>query len=224
MRSPEETMGYDGLFREVVVGDIYKLRELSFIPDLIFDIGANIGIFTRFAAELFPNAKIVSVEPHPPNFELLRDNSPPNAVLLDLALGRGKVWNPRTAANGAGECYLGEYLGYSEEFHRETNATLVAVGTVTIEELFERYWEAGMKTVVKIDCEGAENSIFDHEPSMACLRKSEYVTMEIHHYSGTALDNPKVIEATRHQLESFEGTHECTREHVLFYATKRKLG
>jgi FkbM family methyltransferase len=219
---PNRTPGYSGLHGEVVTEDIYHLRDLPFVPDLIFDIGANVGVFTRYAASLFPDAKIISVEPHPPNFESLQWDQPANAVLLNVALGRGKIWRPLTAANGSGECYLGEYLGFPEGAHDDRGSEAVeGIDTVTVQDLFDTYRRQGMKTVVKIDCEGAEQSIFDHEPSMEALRRAEYVAMEVHNYSSYASDNHEVRMAVQHQLDSFQPTHECSQEHVMFYALMR---
>jgi len=47
------------------------------IPDdaCIFDVGANIGLFTLFASRLAPQSVIYSFEPIPPVFEILRRNA-----------------------------------------------------------------------------------------------------------------------------------------------------
>ena len=64
--------GYNGLYGEVVTEDCYRLKTLGFVPDVIFDLGANIGVFTRYARDMFNNAKIISVEPNLDNFENLK--------------------------------------------------------------------------------------------------------------------------------------------------------
>ena len=43
--------------------------------DTVFDVGANIGLFTVFVAERWPAARIFSFEPAPPLFEILRANT-----------------------------------------------------------------------------------------------------------------------------------------------------
>jgi len=47
----------------------------SFDPhDVFFDVGANIGIYSLYAASLFPEMKIVAFEPHPGNYIALLNN------------------------------------------------------------------------------------------------------------------------------------------------------
>ena len=60
---------FELVFGEVCIGDCYALRRLAFAPEVIFDIGANVGAFTSYARFMFPHAKIISVEPDPRNFE-----------------------------------------------------------------------------------------------------------------------------------------------------------
>lgn len=40
----------------------------------VLDVGANIGLFTIFAKEAFPNAEIRAIEPHPSCVEALQEN------------------------------------------------------------------------------------------------------------------------------------------------------
>jgi FkbM family methyltransferase len=47
------------------------------LPDnvrVVVDCGANIGITSLFLAARYPRAKILSIEPHPGNFALLKAN------------------------------------------------------------------------------------------------------------------------------------------------------
>jgi FkbM family methyltransferase len=47
------------------------------LPDnvrVVVDCGANIGITSLFLAARYPRAKILSIEPHPENFALLKAN------------------------------------------------------------------------------------------------------------------------------------------------------
>ncbi len=43
--------------------------------DTVFDVGANIGLFSVFVAERWPGARIWAFEPAPPLFEILRANT-----------------------------------------------------------------------------------------------------------------------------------------------------
>jgi FkbM family methyltransferase len=59
--------------------------------DCFFDVGANIGIYTLYAASRYPNSKIYAFEPDPKNyFRLLENvllNGYTNIVPLPLAVG-----------------------------------------------------------------------------------------------------------------------------------------
>jgi len=47
----------------------------SFKPDAIFfDVGANVGVYSLYAASLFPTMNIVAFEPMPENFKSLNNN------------------------------------------------------------------------------------------------------------------------------------------------------
>ena len=47
-------------------------------PQIVLDVGANIGAFSAFARQLWPNTKIISFEPDPENAELYRSTSAGN--------------------------------------------------------------------------------------------------------------------------------------------------
>jgi len=90
-------------------------------------------------------------------------------------------------------------------------------------EILEEHWHRGMKTVLKIDCEGAENSIWEHKPSVAMLREMDYLAVEVHTYALTGVEHPDVISATAKALASLESTHHCERNGIYFWATKKIL-
>lgn len=51
----------------------------SFQPDdVFFDIGANVGVYSLYAASLYPGMRIFSFEPLRMNFEALQDNAKAN--------------------------------------------------------------------------------------------------------------------------------------------------
>lgn len=63
--------------REVLGKNDYHLENVPLRDTaVIFDIGANIGTFSMLAKNAYPTAKIVAVEPHPENFDLLLKNAP----------------------------------------------------------------------------------------------------------------------------------------------------
>ena len=66
----------DYLYQEIFEKRIYTSRGIR-VPDgaVVFDVGANIGMFTLFVAEHFPSARVFAFEPIPPIFDTLRINA-----------------------------------------------------------------------------------------------------------------------------------------------------
>jgi FkbM family methyltransferase len=63
-------------YHEIYTGNDYLRRGIAIHPgDVIFDVGANIGHFTRYAAEHRPDLRIYAFEPVPPIFEALTANT-----------------------------------------------------------------------------------------------------------------------------------------------------
>ncbi|HEU4508845.1 MAG TPA: MupA/Atu3671 family FMN-dependent luciferase-like monooxygenase [Pyrinomonadaceae bacterium] len=61
--------------KEVFEDEVYLKHGIALDDGaVVFDVGANIGLFTLFARRKCPSAQIYSFEPLPPNFELLRTN------------------------------------------------------------------------------------------------------------------------------------------------------
>jgi len=68
----------DFVYQEIFVDDCYRLKHMDLPNDaVIFDIGANIGLFTLFVKEKYPHAKIYAFEPCPHIFHVLCQNTKP---------------------------------------------------------------------------------------------------------------------------------------------------
>jgi FkbM family methyltransferase len=223
----EETLrgGYNGLFGEVCIEDCYRLKQLKFVPDLIVDAGCNIGIFSRYARELFPNAIIVGIEAHKENYDLAKYFTKDKSIIfINKAIGQGNVWHGTTAANGSGETYLSEGLGYPQKSMIEQDGKSIeraTVETVMLDEIINTYYKDGMKAILKLDIEGAENCLWSHKPSMDAIKKIDYIAAEIHWYGIDGIEYKKVQIATRKALKELEETHITELDNVHFFAHKR---
>ncbi len=63
------------LYQQIFENQFYLRRGISIEPgDCIFDVGANIGLFTLFVYHQVRNASVYSFEPIPSNFDKLRNN------------------------------------------------------------------------------------------------------------------------------------------------------
>lgn len=216
---------YGGLYGEVVTADVYKMRDLAFTPTLVFDVGANIGIFSRYARMLWPRARIVAVEPNPDNCQMFRRFTPSSSGihLIEAAIGRGQIYHGLTARNGSGETYLSAGLGYPADQMELALGPTLERSSVQAINLFEliAYCEPEDKTVLKMDCEGAENLVWSHGPSFDFLTSMDYIAMELHDYALTHEERRKVLDETEAGLRILSLTHETRREGVHMWAVKR---
>lgn len=219
---------YDGIVGEVVRADVYRLKQLKFIPDVIFDLGANIGVFTRYARDLFPKATIISVEPNAENFtHLMSFTHITNWIPINRAIGGNHIWHNLGAANGSGESYVSSGIGYDHMDMVQAAALRDGVEacnieTISLAGLIKKYARPSHKFMVKFDIEGGEHAIFQDAESMRLLKQADYIAGEIHLYAlkgGKMYDD--MVKFINDSVESFRETHEVERTHVEFYATKK---
>jgi FkbM family methyltransferase len=209
----EDTLngGYRGLYGEVVTEDCYRLKQLEFVPDVIFDLGANIGVFTRYAKELFPYAHIISVEPHSENFLDLKKYTENNNVdFINKAIGIGTIYRLASDINSAHESYI-------NDSRFSNNSQLIECTTPN--DLISLYLKATQKSFLKLDIEGNENVIWKHTESMAALKKIDFIAMELHFDSINWNDEDRAN--TYKMMEYFSDTHDCEFAAPMFYAKKK---
>jgi FkbM family methyltransferase len=216
----------EGVENEVITYDCYKMKHLDFVPDVIFDIGSNVGVFAKMARQMFHDALIVAVEPDKTNVAQHKMIGAERFIMVHKAIGHGKVYRSNHENNpelgGAQECYHTEMMGYPKETFKNEELTIpVSVESVTLVELTNKYLSFGDKFMLKIDCEGGENAIFDHEPSVKALKMADYITAEIHNYSSSHVGNQIVKEHIDKILKELEETHNCERDGIMFYARRR---
>lgn len=206
--------GYAGLYGEVVKFDCYKLKELKFIPDVVLDIGANVGIFTRYVRQLFPDCFILSIEPDIDNYtNIIMFTKTDNMVLLNEAIGIGDVYRIRNSINGAHEIYINEDKGEQTE--------KVNIKCRMLDELIDKAVKPKMKSILKLDIEGNEEIIWQHEPSMQALKKIDYFAGEIHYTMLEGNEREKSKQKSLTALHSFDDTHNVVIDGTSFWATKK---
>lgn len=132
--------------------NLQKVAE-SIQPDVVIDVGANIGNFYKEAKELWPDAKYLLVEGNsecqPALEELGVDYS--IAVLSDLE----KEVTFYTRKNSP--CCTGaSYLREKTQFYFEDNAIPQKIVTRTLDEVAGDLILPGKKVLLKIDSQGSE--------------------------------------------------------------------
>jgi FkbM family methyltransferase len=75
----------DYFYRDIFEKQVYVKNGISIEPgDCVFDVGANIGLFTLFVHTRFKDVETYSFEPAPPLFEILKANTTLQAQRANL--------------------------------------------------------------------------------------------------------------------------------------------
>ena len=149
---------------------IYQKDDVIIKPgDRVLDVGANIGIFARFAADKGAS-KIYSFEPVQENFQLLSLNRPEQCEAHRLAISD-------TDNQSINIAYTANAPGGSSIFQHD-DGVLQNVMSMSLDTLINNGIVEGVD-FMKMDIEGAEMYAFDgirdeHLMAARCL------TMEIH--------------------------------------------
>ena len=144
------------VFKQVFLDKEYDFKTIN-SPKFIVDAGANIGLASVFFAELFPDAKIIAIEPEKSNFILLKKNVAdyPNIIPLQAAL-----WNHNTKINIC-DSGLGEWGFMTQEISDNTQKIEHAVDALTVDEIIKKF-NLEKINILKIDIEGAEKEVFQN--------------------------------------------------------------
>jgi FkbM family methyltransferase len=164
------------IFKEVFVHKLYTPAGFEIGPrDVVVDIGAQIGAFSVFAAQAASQGRVISFEPAPANFALLKRNIELNSLRHVEAL-------PQAVSDAVGEreLRLSHNTG-GHSFHtvdRSAPTAIIRVAAVTLAEI-ARDRRVTEIDFLKMDCEGEEYSIID-SCSDELLRRIRRMAMEVH--------------------------------------------
>ena len=211
----------ESMIVDSVSQDEYRLKKLAFTPDVFYDIGANVGGVTLFAATLFPSTKIVAVEPEEENYrELVRQTEHlPNVVTIQAALAADKQVYRCPTSPGVGNWIFNSKssLTYVKDW------VLSDVPAVTLDELYAEH--GGDRYVVKLDCESGEMMVVTHEPSRQMIANAEYLAGEFHLWGRTHDMLRDAMKEFMWWVYELQTTHNVDAEFrggmAMLYATRR---
>jgi len=161
-------------FRQVFVAREYDSPNLPPSADVIFDLGANIGLSSVFFASRYPSAKLLCVEPDDGNYSLLGRNTLPFG---DRVIRRkAAVWHVDGKVSFATEDEHGNSFGaWGGQVKSEGGTHLV--DAVSIASLIRDY-KIEKIDILKVDIEGSEKEIFEGDVSW--LSRVGLVIVETH--------------------------------------------
>jgi FkbM family methyltransferase len=167
-------------FINLALDDDYGLREFREKPKTVIDVGANVGLFSIFAAHYFAPATFHAYEPNPRVIPYTAKNLQPVGVTL-FNEGIGRVFGFATIQDRG------------ESRYAHTLLTESASGNVPIIPLTEAVERMGCEVdLLKLDCEGAEWDIFQEPRAFERIRN---IRMEYHLIQGHSVRDLKRIVA-----------------------------
>jgi FkbM family methyltransferase len=176
---------------------------ISFVPQTILDLGANIGLTTAFFKHKYPEAKIFAVEPEKSNYRILQKNT---EKLTNITLYNNGIWhkNCDLIVENRG---LGHYGYIVKEAPSGSKDTIPAI---SINDIVKSHNLTSLD-IVKIDIEGSEKEVFS-ENTDNWLSITKVLIIEFHDRM-TPGSSKSVFKA----LENFNYEFAIKGENIIFY-------
>ena len=156
----------------------FKAAMLSCIRpgDCVWDVGANLGIYSElFAAAVGPAGKVISFEPSPACVAIIEERRRSSSVGTSweviagaLSDGDGDAWLSVADGSTAPSNHLANRAEASTVLVRKYRADSIVAAGHTV------------PTVIKIDVEGFEGEVFDGMTSVLDLLSLRAVCVEVH--------------------------------------------
>jgi FkbM family methyltransferase len=162
--------------------DNYNIRNRK-LPEgsIVFDLGANIGIFSILIAKLNPNIRVYAFEPTLINYHHLRWNLCLNGLYNVTAFPFAVTKN--------GQPVQMQQVGADQSWHNyggvtakpwTASSSLNKADSVTFKQIFEKLVPTNATvSFAKVDCEGCEYDVFDPE-NYHLLDRIEFIAGEFH--------------------------------------------
>jgi FkbM family methyltransferase len=167
-------------------------------PRVIVDAGANIGLATVYYANKYPDARILSIEPEPANFQMLKRNC---AGLRNVTLMQAAIWPEKAALRF--ENSETEPWAFSVTDAGSDKAGS-SVDAITMEEVLQ-HLGADQIDLLKVDIEGSELQLFSRGAER-WIDRVEAIVIELHdrYRPGCAQAFYSVL-ATRNFIQEIRG-------------------
>ncbi len=146
------------------------------LNDIVIDIGANVGAFSIYAANLAKKGKVYAFEPEEKNFKLLEENIGANN------LSNIKIFKLGVAGRKKKTKLFISKMPTSHSIYIPSKASGKSLTTqfITLKQIFKEN-KINRCNFLKIDCEGAEYDILFNCPKEV-LKKIEKIAMEFHDF------------------------------------------
>jgi FkbM family methyltransferase len=169
-------VAWEGRFVNYNEERLLQLRKDELNGKIIFDVGANIGTYTKAVRSFCPNAKVFAFEPHPVTFQRLCQNVGAHATALNMAL--------------SDECGVATLYDFADQpFSTAASLNQNVIGSsqrgivehkvegITIDE-FCRIRQIDRIALLKLDTEGSELKVLKGATRMIRENRIEMIQFE----------------------------------------------
>jgi FkbM family methyltransferase len=153
-------------YREIFNKEIYYIETNKRNP-LIIDCGANMGLALKYWKGIFPEARMIAIEPDENIFQTLKKNV--ETFSSQVRLLQGLLWTQEGRISFQADGRQGGRAGYGNQ----------EVETYRLSNILKEFEQVDL---LKIDIEGAEFSVVSEAESE--LWRVKRVFMEFHHFEG----------------------------------------
>ena len=166
---------------------LYAIYQYRPPPKYILDAGANAGFSTLLFKLLWPDAVVVSVEPNPDTFEILRKNTAVFHHHLGVKLIEGGVWGWKTRIEAnvdqqritaPGQAWGYVFSALEDTAQSKSGATQQAYSVTDLATLLD----IPAFDFLKFDIEGAEGMVFAPEADLSWMNNALLVSLEVHDF------------------------------------------
>jgi len=169
---------------ECILRDDYQLKKMKFSKgDVVLDIGAHIGSFSLAIAKQHPDIRILSFEPSPNSYRILRKNITINNYKNIVPFNKAVISKEKK-----GGIYLDPVNSALNSIYR-SKGHYVKVPSISLEKIF-RSNNIKNCAFIKMDCEGSEYDIILNTP-LNLLRKIKAIVIEYHDPVDFGISNKK---------------------------------
>lgn len=166
-KNENPAIGYDFFYKEIFHWDdasptkcCYEMYDILInAGDIVVDLGANLGFFTKKAA--LTASRVISVEASPEHFSCLVENT-----------------HDMENVEYVNAIVIGEDVNKEEKHTKNVYSNKCSKSTITISEIMERH---GLDRIdfLKVDIEGAEYELLQNTP-IEVLNKIDKIAIEMH--------------------------------------------
>jgi FkbM family methyltransferase len=148
----EQQYNINRLHRAADIRDEYERIQAQGKVPVILDLGANIGASSLYFHWIWPEAKVIAVEPAKDNFDLLLENTKAYKNMLPIHAAAASTDGFSSIINDGAEKWA-----YRTEINAAPDGTDLAARSV---QSLMAATENALPFICKIDIEGAESELF----------------------------------------------------------------